>query len=185
MPDDRDAGPDRKTTLKRAFGYRDSLFAYAFAMLQDWALAEDVVQEAFVVAAEKWQQVEDEAALYPWLRGVVRNKARETIRARRREMIPEKAELVETIASLMEERLDEREADRVKDLRAALRQCMQGLGRTGLGLLEGFYFSNRTCEQLSEDYSRTPNAVRLALGRLRGKLRDCVSRRGGVLGATS
>ena len=71
--------------LKEAFGYQDQLTAYAYVVLQDWGLAEDVVQDLFVTVSVKWESFDSSKALYPWLKRIVRNRAVDIIRSRSKE----------------------------------------------------------------------------------------------------
>ena len=79
--------PDRRRDdiVKSAFQYRDALLGYAYAMLRSWTLAEDVVQEAFLVVMNKWQDLKDEQGIFLWVRQIVHFKTLEAIRSRGRE----------------------------------------------------------------------------------------------------
>ena len=60
-----------------------TLFAVAYAVLQDRAEAEDVVQETFVRAWNKRRWMRDPAKFPAWLTTVARNRACDIIRKRR------------------------------------------------------------------------------------------------------
>lgn len=60
-----------------------TLFAVAFAVLQDRAEAEDVVQETFVRAWNKRRWMRDPAKFPAWLTTVARNRACDILRKRR------------------------------------------------------------------------------------------------------
>ena len=47
--------------LQAVFKYQGALTTYAFGLLRDWALAEDAVQDAYMVALRK----RDERDLHP------------------------------------------------------------------------------------------------------------------------
>ena len=49
--------------LKKAFSYQDSLTAYAYVVLQDWNLAEDVVQDALMKILSSLDQFEGRSRL--------------------------------------------------------------------------------------------------------------------------
>jgi RNA polymerase sigma-70 factor (ECF subfamily) len=55
--------------------YQNLVYATAFRILRDPALAEDVAQEAFVAAFESLQDLRTESSFPPWLRKIVRNFA--------------------------------------------------------------------------------------------------------------
>lgn len=68
-------------TLIRA--YSRTVFAVAFAVLQDRNEAEDVVQETFVRAWNKRRSMRDPAKFPAWLTSVARNRACDVLRKRR------------------------------------------------------------------------------------------------------
>ena len=55
--------------------YQNLVFATAFQILRDRALAEDVAQEAFVKAFQSLQDLRTEGSFPPWLRKITRNLA--------------------------------------------------------------------------------------------------------------
>jgi RNA polymerase sigma-70 factor (ECF subfamily) len=55
--------------------YQNLVFATAFQILRDRALAEDVAQEAFVKAFQSLQDLRTESSFPPWLRKITRNLA--------------------------------------------------------------------------------------------------------------
>ena len=167
---------NRDEIVKAAFQYRDALMSYAFALLRDWARAEDAVQDAFIVVMNKWTEFRGGTSVYLWVRQIVHNKALESLRARGRKMSPLEEELLSRVASSMERHLDESIAERQRLMRQALQRCMSGLNRRAVGLLSGFYAEARSCEALAQLQKRSVNAVRLALSRIRKQLQDCVSR---------
>ena len=55
--------------------YQNLVYATAFQILKDQALAEDVAQEAFVTAFRSLQDLRTESSFPPWLRKITRNLA--------------------------------------------------------------------------------------------------------------
>lgn len=55
--------------------YQNLVYATAFQILRDPALAEDVAQEAFVTAFQSLQDLRTESSFPPWLRKIARNLA--------------------------------------------------------------------------------------------------------------
>lgn len=62
--------------------YQDLAFGYAFAMLHDFHLAQDVAQESFVCAFYDLPRLQEPAAFPGWLRGIVRHQCIRVIRRR-------------------------------------------------------------------------------------------------------
>jgi RNA polymerase sigma-70 factor (ECF subfamily) len=64
--------------------YQNLVYATAFQILKDAALAEDVAQEAFVTAFRSLQGLRSESSFPPWLRKVTRNLALASRKEQRR-----------------------------------------------------------------------------------------------------
>jgi RNA polymerase sigma-70 factor (ECF subfamily) len=167
----------RDGLIKSAFQYQDALQAYAFGVLRDWSLAEDVVQDAFIVVMNQCADFEPGTSLFGWVRQIVHNKAMEARRARTRQMLVSEEALLARIGAALDQYFDERSADLLRQKREALEECMSRLGARSISLLSGFYARAQSCETLAQRQGRTANAVRITLHRLRKQLQDCVSRR--------
>ncbi|MBA4386698.1 MAG: hypothetical protein C0404_01885 [Verrucomicrobia bacterium] len=167
----------REAVVKIAFRYRDALMTYAFSMLRDWSLAEDVVQDVFIVVMNKWQDYQDGSSMYAWLSQIARRKIQETWRIRRRELVAENPELLEAVEKTMSEQLDAERADVLQQRKEALQVCFSKLDHGSLDLLGNFYWKRETCEAMALKTKRSPNAMRLSLSRVRQLLRECVNTR--------
>jgi RNA polymerase sigma-70 factor (ECF subfamily) len=162
--------------LRSAFKYQDALVSYAFALLQDWALAQDAVQEAFIVLQRKHPEFNPGANVFTWVRQMVRFEALNIIRSRQREACFVDEELFALVDEQFERHLDEA-TSAMESRKAALQHCMSRLDAESVSLLLGFYKDALSCEKLSELHRKSVNAVRLSLSRIRAKLRDCVRAR--------
>ncbi len=163
--------------LRAAFKYQDALTSYAYALLQDWALAQDTVQETFIVLQKKHAQFRPGANVFTWARQMVRFEALNLLRARGRESCVIDEQLFALIDAQFEEHQDGDALARMELQKAALQHCMGQLERDSLDLLLGFYKERLSCDQLAGTRHRSVNAIRLSLSRLRAKLRDCVRHR--------
>ena len=167
----------RDTLIKATFRFQDALRVYAFGLLGDWALSEDVVQDAFIVVMNHWTDFEAGPSHWKWIRQIVYNKSMEARRARSRTLpLPQEA-LMARIGATLDRVLDERSADLLRLRRETLERCMSRLDARSLDLLAGFYSRAQSCEALAQRQGRSVNAVRITLHRLRKQLQDCVSRR--------
>lgn len=171
------AAVTRDEVVKSAFQLRDALLGHAFALLRDWTLAEDALQDAFLVVMNKWAEFRPGTSLFHWVRQIVRFKAQEILRARGRAPSRLEGELLDRVASVLEEHVDEEMARRQTLLRRALQACMSLLSPRALRILCGFYAGAASCEEIARAESRSVNAVRLALSRLRRQLHACMQRR--------
>ena len=77
-------GGDRAALGEIYDRYGERLFDTAAAMLRDRDEAADAVQEVFLVAASKLDQLRDPERLKPWLFAVLRNDVYRRTRHRRR-----------------------------------------------------------------------------------------------------
>jgi RNA polymerase sigma factor (sigma-70 family) len=71
--------------------YADRLYAYACWVLHDRDAAADALQESFLIAAQRIDQLRDPERLRPWLYAVVRHECLRHLRARRRTVELEEA----------------------------------------------------------------------------------------------
>lgn len=93
--------------------YQNLVYATAFQILKDTALAEDVAQEAFVTAFQSLQDLRTESSFPPWLRKITRNLALAARKEQRRFGAIEEAGTMQSppeIAGREAER-EQREAD--------------------------------------------------------------------------
>ncbi len=167
--------PTRDDLVKAAFQYRDALKGYALALLREWPLAEDVVQDAFIVVMNKWEEFRPGTNVYAWVRQIVHLKAMETLRARRG-AAPVDEGLLDRVAAAVREHLDEEGARRQRAMREALQRCMSHLNRRAVRILSSFYADSMSCEAIASSQNRSANAIRLALSRVRKRLHECMTR---------
>ncbi|TVR12210.1 MAG: sigma-70 family RNA polymerase sigma factor [Planctomycetota bacterium] len=166
--------------LRAAMQQRDHLLVQAFALCRQWALAEDVVQEAFLLAAERWQDVEDVPGVKPWIRRIVHYKAMEMVRREQRHhhTVPMSMDTLEAVGAVMADAdaLDG-SGTRMQAMKQALQDCFEGLQPEHRRLLTQFYWKRRSCEELAEEFARRPDNLRAMLSRLRKRLMACMQQR--------
>lgn len=170
--------------LRSAFKYQDALVSYAYGLLQDWALAQDAVQEAFIVLQKKHAEFRPEANVYTWARQIVRFEALNLIRSRQREACFADEELFSLVDQQFERHLDLDAIGALESRKAALQHCLARLDQDSVSLLLGFYKDSLSCERLAEARRKSVNAVRLSLSRIRTKLRECVQQQLALAKAT-
>ena len=157
-----------------------SLWGFLWMLTGDRTQADDLVQET---CFEAWRQRSDRwpsGDLGPWLRGIARNVAR---RHRRRASQTRSAtfepEVMERLAVVWAE-----DPTSGSDRLEALRICLEGLSAEHRTVLDRRYGEDWSHRRIGEESGRSEDAVKMLIGRLKQRLRDCVDRRGG-LGATS
>ncbi len=141
---------------------------------------DDLAQDAFVVAYERFEMLDDVDQAGPWLRAIARNLVRNELRksTRRRRVV--NVSLSEAMLAVPDESLvhgDSLVDDGGEEWFAALRVCVERLPHHGRVLVDGRYQRGQNASQLASETDMTPAAVRQALSRLRGLLRKCVETR--------
>lgn len=166
----------QREVMQEAFRYREALIAYAYGLLRDWSLAEDAVQEAFLVLLDKWREYKPEYKVYTWVRRMVFYKVQELSRSRKREQVSQDEELFGLVRHAIDRYIDEDAAARQGQMLKALRLCMAKLDASAARILVSYYWDRLSCDQIAAQLKRTVNAVWLALSRTRKKLRQCAAR---------
>ena len=155
----------------RLCGQAEMVRAYAFALTGDWPLADDVAQEALVIAWNKRDTLREPRALGAWLRGIARNVARrEWARTPRESTAP-----LDVFEPFWDEE-DSRAEVWPDEYVQAVRRCRSRLSAPARQLLDGRYARDQTLAQLAVEAGRTVAAIRSALHRARVALATCVRR---------
>ena len=152
---------------------RNKLVAYAWSILGDFNMGEDVVQEVALLAMAKGGERADRPRLTVWLRRATRLKSLEALRQKKR-----------TGAILSEEALDKLEPhwaayDQQSDLAEPamaemLRACFQGLTHNQRRLLTLRYADGLRSSEIAERLDMNVETVYRALTRAHRSLADCV-----------
>ena len=147
-----------------------ALLAYAAGLSRRTDVAEDLVQEAFVVAWRRLPDFDPSRDFAAWMRGIVRMKHLEWSRARR-----------ETPADpALLEGLDRRHASWSRpghDLFDALDRCLQSLPVEFRAVVDLFYRAGKSGPEIARGSGETEESVRKRLQRARGMLGACVQGR--------
>ncbi|MCM8535051.1 MAG: sigma-70 family RNA polymerase sigma factor [Lentisphaeraceae bacterium] len=170
------ANPNKTSEfLKTAFDSRPILTAYAYSILKDWSLAQDVFQDAVISMNEKADQIQADTPV-KWLKSVIRNKSIDIIRKNERSRSRN-----EQISILIDKRFDQflndENIQHSKAREKALNHCMGQLPVTSRKIILDFYKSRLSCDKIAEICRRSTNAIRLILSRSRADLRYCVKKR--------
>src|SRR5262249_6090281 len=153
--------------LRSAFRYQDALVSYAYGLLQDWGLAQDAVQEAFIVLQRKHAEFRPGANVFGWARQIVRFEALGIMRSRQRESSVVDAELFTLVDQQFDRYFEQEPVGVLESRKTALQHCLSRLDHDSLALLLAFYKDALSCEKLSAIHHRSVNAIRLSLSRIR------------------
>lgn len=154
--------------------YQARLRAYIRSLGVKSEYIDDLAQESFLLAYKELDRFDPSLDFGNWLYGIARNLVRNELRKQARQQRIMNESLSEFLVSEFEaayEPSDERDNEL-----AALKRCIQALPEKSQNLLNQTYHNELRSEQLAASISMTATAVRLALMRIRKKLRECMER---------
>ncbi|MCW8129007.1 MAG: sigma-70 family RNA polymerase sigma factor [Planctomycetota bacterium] len=136
---------------------------------------DDLAQEVYLEVYRNMEAIPADLEPIRWLKGIARNLCMNHFRRETRRKLKTQLE------SLIEH-LDRTPAtfDDVEAMQEALRAldgCMEQLSEKNREMIRMRYRDGRTSESIAEAFATTAEAVRITLFRLRGKLKECVTRR--------
>ena len=157
------------------------LLAYALALTRRNDVAEDLVQEALLVAHRDLAKFDVLRDFGAWVRGIVRMKYLEWTRSRRTEQMTE-AQMDAIDAKHRE--WDVASAEGRGEALTALRLCREDLGDHIAETLDLFYSGQKSCAEIAAQLKTNEIVIRKRLQRAREALADCLQKRlGGLHGA--
>lgn len=150
------------------------LLAYALALTRRPDVAEDLAQDALLIAHRDLAKFDAGRDFGAWVRGIIRMKYLEWTRSHRLERMSEGQ--IEQIDA------QHREWDRAAeegrgDALAALRLCRRELGSHIIDTLDEFYVRRRSCADIAERLKTSELVIRKRLQRARDVLADCLKKR--------
>jgi len=149
----------------------------ARAWLRDGALAEDAVQEAFVTALARLNQLREPEAFPGWFRQIVRTHANRLSRKRHEAPLSAGTETVDQRGTAAGVLLRD-------ELHEQVRRALDALPRAGREAAQLFYLDELSCRQVAAELGIPAGTVRRRLHdarrRLRGMLLGYVRDGGGI-----
>jgi RNA polymerase sigma-70 factor, ECF subfamily len=139
--------------------------------------ADDLAQEAFVIAWQKWSELRQPEDALKWLKGIsyklVVNERRKN--ARHKRILHD--DLTEVLLKRASEKMEE-EHNPTESLwdqhQTAFEHCLQQLPLHSKELLRWRYENQLSSQELAERRQVSPTALRQMLCRLRSKLKACI-----------
>jgi RNA polymerase sigma-70 factor (ECF subfamily) len=141
--------------------------------------ADDIAQEAYLVAVRRIADLDLEKDIRPWLAGVVRNLCRKAWE----KSIREDKLKNDALARFVEDLAGQKPTSKWYDRKDALRKCSERLPSRSRELLNLRYNLDLTSGEIAQKISSTAQAVRTALQRIRYGLRDCIQQEMERMGA--
>lgn len=163
---------DRSTFSILVREHHRGLLVYARALTGESHTSRDLVQDAFVVAWRNLGAFDVTRDFASWMRGIVRNKWRESLRKSSRQVT-----LDETKLELLE--ADSKEWDCIRDqggVFARLEECLKKLPDGLAEAVKVFYYDGCSGDEAAEALNVQSATVRKRLERARSGLRTCMQR---------
>lgn len=153
--------------------HRISLISYAWVVVGDAQLADDVVQDVSLLAIKKADQINEPEHILPWLRHAVRLRGLEIRRHRNREAVLLEGDVLELLAGVESELSQYAESERME----SLRHCYEGLPPKSRQLLKMRYSDELKPVEIASQTSKTRDAVYKTLQHVHGLLEVCIKDR--------
>jgi RNA polymerase sigma-70 factor (ECF subfamily) len=150
------------------------LHGFIASLCGDLVLAEDILQEVFLVVSQRADAFTLGTDFLAWARAIARLKTLELLRARQRErrMLSDEA-----LAAL---EADAPGLDEWQTQREALHGCLARLTPGQRQLADLAYGEGLSPQRIAERKAQAANVVHVMLSKLRRALRECVLRKLGV-----
>lgn len=171
MNTETDRGLDRKSFAILVKEHHRGLLTYARALTKEDHSSRDLVQDAFVVAWKNLQTFDVTRDFGSWVRGIVRNKWRESLRRNSRQVA-----LDDDVLEHLE--ADARQWEGLRDqggVFARLELCLQKLPENLAEAVKAFYYDGYSSDEAADVLSVQSATLRKRLERARGGLRDCLA----------
>jgi RNA polymerase sigma-70 factor, ECF subfamily len=162
--------------LREAFRQRMALLAYAQAMLRDPGAAEDVVQEAYLVAVKKAEQFEEGTSVLSWCKAIVRL---EILKHRSRRHAESKVvqQLLDDAIDTAFEKFQQADTADADEQRHRLKDCLQLLTSRSQQVVAARFRDNLSYQDVADKFEMHIEAVRKLLYRAKQQLRKCMELR--------
>lgn len=153
------------------------LLAYVLSLIpEDRQLAEDVVQETFVIAYRKIGGLRKEAAFGPWLRGIARLEVYSALRRRARELLLDPG-VFEGMEDVFRELERQSSTDSWQERFEMVQECFGALPEKLQEVCRLHYFEQRRTRDVADLLHIALSAVLKRLERGRVAIRECVEKR--------
>ena len=164
---------DRETVIRTLVSDRAKLLAYVWSIIRDDHAAEDLYQDAIVVAMGQIETFSDPLHVLKWSRVTLRNKALEHLRKKRSAA----AFLAADVLDALEGHWTEHDSTAAGDMAEALRHCLAALTGNARLLVDMRYGKGMRGTDIAESTGKTPHSIYVALSRAYKALGDCINLR--------
>jgi RNA polymerase sigma-70 factor (ECF subfamily) len=147
------------------------VLAYARSLVSDAYTAEDLVQDALLIAYQRLDRFDNTRDFGAWVRGIVRMKYLELGRQHRDVPLDEA-----TLDAVDDQyaQWDQARKNDGPDVFVILEDCMKRLPDVFLQVVKRFYFGRKSCEGIARELDTGEPTIRQRLHRGRKSLQECM-----------
>ncbi|MEO0474680.1 MAG: sigma-70 family RNA polymerase sigma factor [Planctomycetota bacterium] len=153
--------------------HRSSLIGYAWVVVGDAQLADDVFQDVSLAAIKKADQIQGGEHLVPWLRHAIRLRGLEVRRNRGKHAASLSPEVLDLFENISTEMTRSSETDRM----SSLRRCVDRMPEHTRGLLAMRYERDMKPGEIAEQLGKSNQAIYKAIKRIHIALARCIKDR--------
>jgi RNA polymerase sigma-70 factor, ECF subfamily len=166
-------GDDALVEFARLLGeaHRD-LFEFIFAMVQNFADAEDVYQQTALVLWKKFSDFTPGTNFVGWSIRVAQFEIKDYVKSHRRRKVLFDDDILDGIAVAYQAEPRDLRAERME----ALSKCLEKLGERDRRLLKRWYSEDGDYKKIAAAEHKTITAIYQAIGRIRKALYHCIQR---------
>lgn len=148
------------------------VLAYALSLTKEGHTAEDLVQEAFVVAWHRLEDFDHQRDFGNWVRGIVHYKYKDWLKKRKER--PLEDEVLEHLEHL-HDHWDASQRQHGHDPMSFLMACVEKLKPSVKQVVQSFYFDRLSILDTAKAMNLTDSTVKKRLQRSRTLLYDCMT----------
>ncbi|WP_017443870.1 RNA polymerase sigma factor [Gayadomonas joobiniege] len=163
---------DVKAFSRLVAKYQGDVRYFLASRMQDLDEAEDLAQEAFIVAFQKLNEFSQDKAFKPWVMGIAANLMRNYMRKAKPVLVDETNEIERLMESAIEKIAS---VDSMGSRGAALKACLDELDGEYKQLLIMHYVEGYTVGELTKQLQVKHSTMTMRLYRIRDLLRKCVT----------
>ncbi|MBF0199417.1 MAG: sigma-70 family RNA polymerase sigma factor [Planctomycetes bacterium] len=145
------------------------VFSFIRSMIFDPHQAEDVLQEVSTICFQKYESFDPDRPFVPWAMGVSKNVILNHRRKYARNKVILNEEVLDAVADAHTE-----VAENNDDQADHLKLCMEKVEGRAKTMLEMRYIDNLKPKDIAQEMNLSSPAVRVALGRVRQSLKNCI-----------
>ena len=149
--------------------HQSELYAYIFAIVQNWEDAHDLYQSTCLVLWRKFESFLPDSSFFAWARQTAKIEARSFLRHKRSSNHVSE-ELVDALADIVVDTQD----DGAEPYLAAMRRCREKLNATDNELLQLRYVEDLGTREIADRLQRLQSNVCHSLHRIRRWLLECI-----------